>query len=248
LVTEEKNAPSSTYKDFIATRGINHKVVLIEPNKDGAVNTNLDKLCEAILFVLSPQNHPVYIHCNQGKHRTGCVVACLRLCQQWPIDEVLEEYLTYARGKEREGDIALIKSFDPSLVFDYAKTHNMLDSFDTRERVDSFTNIFHLASNLPAHNIALLDDKDRSSELSEVSDETLEIYRSHSWYPETITRDFIRSSLRGTQSSASSITESTVSSLSASETGADHDVSPMSLTDPVDNSPATAGDSMRTID
>ena len=33
---------------------------------------------KALRAVLDPRNHPLLIHCNQGKHRTGCLVGCLR--------------------------------------------------------------------------------------------------------------------------------------------------------------------------
>ena len=93
----------------------------IAANKDGNINTSLDSLCEAVLFLMDKWNHPVYIHCNQGKHRTGCVVACLRKIQKMPIDEALQEYVNYSSPKDRAGDKELIKSFNPEVVFEYAK-------------------------------------------------------------------------------------------------------------------------------
>lgn len=62
---------------------------------------------------MTPANHPVLVHCNQGKHRTGCLVACLRKVQgTMPLPEILEEYVAYASPKVREGDLALIRGFD----------------------------------------------------------------------------------------------------------------------------------------
>ncbi|KAF2210084.1 hypothetical protein CERZMDRAFT_4596, partial [Cercospora zeae-maydis SCOH1-5] len=114
LVTKTKSCEH--YDNFVGQHGINRKILDVEPNKEGKVKTNFDTLCDAILFALNPTHHPVYIHCNQGRHRTGCVVACIRKIQQWPMDEILMEYTAYADPKARDGDIELIKSFDPELV------------------------------------------------------------------------------------------------------------------------------------
>ena len=72
---------------------------------------------------MDTSNHPLYIHCNQGKHRTGCVVACLRKVQGVPVEEVIQEYVAYSYPKHRPGDIALIEAFDPECVFEYAKNN-----------------------------------------------------------------------------------------------------------------------------
>ena len=118
-------------------------MINIATNKECKVDTTLDSLCEALLFVLDSSNFPVYIHCNQGKHRTGCVVACLRKIQRWPIEEIIREYVDYAWPKARDGDISLIKSFDPNVVFEYATRHGYLDGSQPRvRRLDSgITNI-----------------------------------------------------------------------------------------------------------
>lgn len=65
-------------------------------------------------------NHPLHIHCNQGKHRTGCLVACLRKIQGVPLPDILAEYHAYAWPKSRDGDVKLITAFDPASVYEYA--------------------------------------------------------------------------------------------------------------------------------
>lgn len=35
------------------------------------------RLCSAC-FAADARNHPLLIHCNKGKHRTGCLVGCFR--------------------------------------------------------------------------------------------------------------------------------------------------------------------------
>lgn len=165
-----KTESCETYDHFVATRGIRRTILDVEPNKEGKVKTNLGTLCYAILFALNPQNHPVYIHCNQGRHRTGCVVACIRKIQQWPMHEILEEYSTYATPKPREGDIQLIKDFDPEHVHTYGRDNNLLGGFESllqkfgRGRNDSFNSVYELASSLPSHNTASMYSSSGSSD------------------------------------------------------------------------------------
>ncbi|KAI6871025.1 hypothetical protein KC343_g10002 [Hortaea werneckii] len=119
--------PSEHYTSWLRTSAITRVRIDIAPNKDGHVHTTWDSLCEALLLVLDSANYPLYLHCNQGRHRTGCVIACLRKIQRWPLDAVLAEYRVYASPKARDGDIELIKAFDPDVVFDYAKARGYLD-------------------------------------------------------------------------------------------------------------------------
>ena len=117
------SAPSIGFQEWVLESNITQMNVNIATNKDGKVNTTLDSLCRALLFVMDSSNYPLYIHCNQGKHRTGCVVACLRKIQGLPIEEILAEYHAYAGLKAREGDISVIKAFEPDAVFEYASTN-----------------------------------------------------------------------------------------------------------------------------
>lgn len=109
----------------------------IAPNKEGKIKTTWDSLCEALLIIMDCSNYPMYLHCNQGRHRTGCVVACLRKIQRWHIDDIIDEYRAYASPKAREGDIDLIRAFDPEAVFDYAKSRGYLDDQPFMKRMDS---------------------------------------------------------------------------------------------------------------
>ena len=85
----------------------------IATNKDGKIKTTASSICQALLFAEDSNNWPLYIHCNQGKHRTGCVVSCLRKVQRISMDDIIDEYRVYAGAKARDGDIEFIKSFDP---------------------------------------------------------------------------------------------------------------------------------------
>lgn len=56
-------------------------------------------------------------------------MACLRKIQRWPLDEVLREYETYASPKPRAEDIEFITNFDPAIVYEFAKSRGMLESW-----------------------------------------------------------------------------------------------------------------------
>ncbi|KAK4770735.1 hypothetical protein SAY87_031267 [Trapa incisa] len=65
-----------------------------------------------IMFFSDVRNHPVLIHCNRGKHRTGCLVGCFRKLQNWCLSSVFEEYHCFAGVKSRVTDLKFIESFE----------------------------------------------------------------------------------------------------------------------------------------
>jgi tyrosine-protein phosphatase SIW14 len=71
---------------------------------------------EVIRDVLNPLNRPLLIHCNKGKHRTGCVVGCYRRSQGWSLASTLHEYILFSYPKSRLEDQRYIESFDPALI------------------------------------------------------------------------------------------------------------------------------------
>ncbi|CAH9142831.1 unnamed protein product [Cuscuta epithymum] len=50
------------------------------------------------------------------KHRTGCLVGCLRKLQNWRLASVLEEYRHFAGTKWRENDIFFLEAYDVSCI------------------------------------------------------------------------------------------------------------------------------------
>ncbi|MQM14811.1 hypothetical protein Taro_047746 [Colocasia esculenta] len=62
------------------------------------------------------RNHPVLVHCNGGKHRTGCLVACFRKLQSWCLTSAFEEYQRFAAAKSRASDLRFIETFDVSCM------------------------------------------------------------------------------------------------------------------------------------
>ncbi|KAF1955481.1 hypothetical protein CC80DRAFT_85611 [Byssothecium circinans] len=112
LVPEEI---SPEYRDFMKTAGIQHFQVHLNANKGGVRVQSCD-MNRALNIVLDRTNHPILIHCNKGKHRTGCLVATLRRIQGHDIELIREEYHTYADPKARFWDEVFFEHFDLNTV------------------------------------------------------------------------------------------------------------------------------------
>ncbi|KAJ4292351.1 tyrosine-protein phosphatase siw14 [Kalmusia sp. IMI 367209] len=112
LVPEEIPA---NYRQFMESAGIQHFQVHINANK-GAVRVQNCDINRALNIILDRSNHPILIHCNKGKHRTGCVVATLRRIQGADIEAIRDEYHTYADPKARFWDEVFFEHFDVNTV------------------------------------------------------------------------------------------------------------------------------------
>jgi tyrosine-protein phosphatase OCA1 len=60
-----------------------------------------ETVLESLELMLDPSNYPMMVICNQGRHRTGTVVGCLRKLQKWNLTSIFEEYRRYAGPKVR---------------------------------------------------------------------------------------------------------------------------------------------------
>ncbi|OAY35063.1 tyrosine-protein phosphatase DSP1 [Manihot esculenta] len=100
--------------DFLNANGIRLFQFGIEGYKEPFVNIPEDVIREALKVVLDVRNHPVLIHCKRGKHRTGCVVGCLRKLQRWCLSSIFDEYQRFAAAKARVSDQRFMELFDVS--------------------------------------------------------------------------------------------------------------------------------------
>ncbi|KAL1920236.1 uncharacterized protein VTP21DRAFT_1382 [Calcarisporiella thermophila] len=75
-----------------------------------------EAVLEALEIILNPQNYPMTVMCNLGRHRTGTVVGCLRKLQRWNLTSIFEEYRRYAGPKVRVLNEQFIELFDTDLV------------------------------------------------------------------------------------------------------------------------------------
>ncbi|KAF7140915.1 hypothetical protein RHSIM_Rhsim06G0167600 [Rhododendron simsii] len=99
---------------FVKSNGIQLFQFGIEGCKEPFVNIPEDTIREALKVVLDVKNHPILIHCKRGKHRTGCVVGCLRKLQRWCLTSVFDEYQRFAAAKARVSDQRFMEMFDVS--------------------------------------------------------------------------------------------------------------------------------------
>ncbi|KAM7276338.1 hypothetical protein ACFE04_018204 [Oxalis oulophora] len=86
------------------------------------VNMPEDIIREALKVVLDVRNHPVLIHCKRGKHRTGCLVGCLRKIQKWCLSSIFDEYQRFAAAKARVSDQRFMELFDISSLKNHPLT------------------------------------------------------------------------------------------------------------------------------
>ncbi|XP_052489148.1 probable tyrosine-protein phosphatase DSP4 [Gossypium raimondii] len=100
--------------EFLKSNGIKLFQFGIESYKEPFVNIPEDTIREALRLVADVRNHPVLIHCNRGKHRTGCLVGCLRKLQRWCLSSVFDEYQRFAATKARVSDQRFMELFDVS--------------------------------------------------------------------------------------------------------------------------------------
>ncbi|KAL6143952.1 hypothetical protein ACLB2K_054647 [Fragaria x ananassa] len=103
-----------TNVEFLKSNGIKLFQFGIEGYKEPFVNIPEDTIREALKVVLDVRNHPILIHCKRGKHRTGCVVGCLRKLQRWCLSSVFDEYQRFAAAKARIADQRFMEMFDVS--------------------------------------------------------------------------------------------------------------------------------------
>ncbi|KIW26808.1 uncharacterized protein PV07_06613 [Cladophialophora immunda] len=102
------------YQKFIASHGITHYTIPILANKDPEAYTPDAVVCKVVELMLDPSNYPMLIHCNKGKHRSGCITAAFRKVTGWTLDACIEEYERYSKPKSRDLDKVFIARFDPS--------------------------------------------------------------------------------------------------------------------------------------
>ncbi|CAL9076876.1 tyrosine-protein phosphatase DSP1-like [Musa acuminata AAA Group] len=98
--------------EFLRENGIGLFQFGIENRKEPFANIPEDTIREALKVVLDVRNRPLLIHCKRGKHRTGCVVGCLRKLQRWCLTSIFDEYRRFAAAKARISDQRFIERFD----------------------------------------------------------------------------------------------------------------------------------------
>ncbi|KAL7794215.1 tyrosine phosphatase family domain-containing protein [Trichoderma ceciliae] len=100
------------FESFVTSNGIRQVVFNMKGTKKEPIPSST--MSSILDLVLDHRNYPLLLHCNHGKHRTGCVVAVVRKLSGWKLDRVVDEYKTYATPKVRECDVDYITAFQSS--------------------------------------------------------------------------------------------------------------------------------------
>ena len=95
--------------DFIASNGIKFFNCPMGAHKEPFGVTPDSVVAEALAAVIDTRNHPILIHCDKGKHRTGCLVGCLRKLQGWSLSSIFDEYARFCKGVVRDLDLQFIE-------------------------------------------------------------------------------------------------------------------------------------------
>ncbi|GLI77650.1 tyrosine-protein phosphatase siw14 [Penicillium ochrochloron] len=101
-------------QQFCAMNNIRCVSIPVVPNKEGTVKTPDETVNTIMDALMDKRNHPILVHCNQGKHRTGCMIACFRKLQGWGRHTVINEYRSFAWKKARPLDEAFFAAYSPS--------------------------------------------------------------------------------------------------------------------------------------
>ncbi|EYU27740.1 hypothetical protein ABFS82_13G128800 [Erythranthe guttata] len=102
--------------EFLNANGIRLFQFGLEGSKEPFVNIPDAIIHRALEAVLDERNHPLLIHCKRGKHRTGCLVGCLRKWQNWCLSSIFDEYVRFAADKARVSDQRFVELFDISSI------------------------------------------------------------------------------------------------------------------------------------
>jgi len=98
------------YRDFMEANHITHRVFDMAGTKKEEIPV---ELMRSIIQVVSDRrNYPMLIHCNHGKHRTGCVIGVLRKSKNWDMKRIVDEYASFAEPKVRETDLKYLADFE----------------------------------------------------------------------------------------------------------------------------------------
>jgi tyrosine-protein phosphatase SIW14 len=95
-------------------------------NKEPFVKISSELITEAAKIVLNPENQPILIHCNRGKHRTGCLIGVIRRLQNWSLTLIFDEYRKFAAPKERPMDQQFIELYDDKEIIKFAHESDIL--------------------------------------------------------------------------------------------------------------------------
>eukprot|EP01104_Vermistella_antarctica_P006223 TRINITY_DN16944_c0_g1_i1.p1 TRINITY_DN16944_c0_g1~~TRINITY_DN16944_c0_g1_i1.p1 ORF type:complete len:165 (+),score=26.31 TRINITY_DN16944_c0_g1_i1:351-845(+) len=109
--------PSDDFLNFIDDQGIELYHLGVDGSYGNPWSTiTEDVVIQAMNLMLNPDNYPMYVCCNLGRHRTGTIIGCLRKLQRWNLTSIFEEYRRHSGPKVRLLNEQFIELFDTELV------------------------------------------------------------------------------------------------------------------------------------
>ena len=109
---------TSDHAEFTRAYNIQTLHCDITSNQEPFVVSSEQAISSALKWILDSSNHPMLVHCDKGRHRTGCLIGCFRKLQNWSLVPIFNEYARFAAGEEgRLLDKQFIEFF--SVDFDY---------------------------------------------------------------------------------------------------------------------------------
>ncbi|KAL3427702.1 tyrosine phosphatase family protein [Phlyctema vagabunda] len=114
IVTLVKKDYPQGFCEFMQANGIRHIVIDMKGTKKQ--NIPEETMQSILRVVLDKANHPLLMHCNHGKHRTGCVTAVIRHISGWDVENIISEYENIAEPKIRDVDVAYIREYQISTL------------------------------------------------------------------------------------------------------------------------------------
>ncbi|KAI3660086.1 hypothetical protein MP638_002428 [Amoeboaphelidium occidentale] len=108
--------PHQKFLNFVDDQEINLEQLGSVTNSSAWDPVSEEVVLEALEFILNPNNYPLMVMCNLGRHRTGTIVGCLRKLQRWSLTSIFEEYRRFTGSKVRVLNEQFIELFDTDLV------------------------------------------------------------------------------------------------------------------------------------
>jgi tyrosine-protein phosphatase SIW14 len=73
---------------------------------------NTEQVNQVIELLNNPNNAPIFVHCKNGKDRTGTIIACYRIAQEgWTAEQALAEAKMFGLGRLKFNLRSYIKEF-----------------------------------------------------------------------------------------------------------------------------------------
>lgn len=126
LITLVTTPFEPSVENWIANSGIEHYRFDITAHKTPAHKTTAHKTpneripmkdVASVMTLLNDETkRPLLVHCNKGKHRTGCMVAAFCKLQGTEEERVVADYHEFAQSKARDLDIAFIRDLKVGAV------------------------------------------------------------------------------------------------------------------------------------